>query len=508
MGVNKAVVIDSKNHCGFDLMNRNCCVIVVLLLADFAAVTFAEIGPTLVSNAGFEVTDAYEWSFAGTVSYHNSEPNKAHNGSSYIRLAAGSQGGAICWSTVCIPVSRNTNYTIAAFIADANGGGQSGLNPAGSAQFKLEWYANRGDPYEQRLDTDYINLAVPRDGNYYSLSGQAVNNSDANFVKVVLVAQQISGQSFSFNFDDVVFSRTNQLARPDFNGDRTVNFNDFAMFAKGYKIQSPAYDIDGDGSFTLSDLALFTACWTRIIPALPGYQLVWSDEFDGVEIDYSKWEHQVGDSWYNGELQSYTARPDNSLVENGNLVIIAREEQYGPNNYTSARLRSLSKADFRYGRMEARIKLPTGQGIWPAFWMMPTYNVYGGWPNSGEIDILEAINQTNRIYGTIHFSNAQHQHASSGGSYYAGGMNFADDFHVYAVEWEPNEIRWFVDDVMFFSEQNWTSGSNPYPAPFNEQFHFILNVAIGGDWAGPPDETTVFPQRMLVDWVRVYQPAP
>ena len=218
--------------------------------------------------------------------------------------------------------------------------------------------------------------------------------------------------------------------------------------------------------------------------------------------------HEVGDSWYNNEIQSYTARPYNSVVENGYLVIIARDEQYGPNFYTSARLRSHSKADFRYGRMAARIKLPTGQGIWPAFWMLPTYEIYGGWPDRGEIDIMEAINQTDRIHGTLHFSNAQHERAASYGSYYAGGLNFADDFHVYAVEWEPNEIRWFVDDVMYFSETEWSSGSNPYPAPFNEHFHFLLNVAIGGIWAGPPDESTVFPQKMFVDWVRVYQKNP
>jgi hypothetical protein len=496
------------------LPNKICCIIFGLLMNGFMAASLAEGGQTFVSNAGFEVRNvgtgfADEWWFApsGAVGYHNPEPNKAHSGNAFISVTPGAEGWSVCWSTADIPVAGDTNYTIAAFIADANGG-QSGLYPSGAAQFKLEWYANRGDPYDSRLDTDYVYLAVPKDGNYYPFSGQVRNDSEANFVRVVFVASQVAGQTPVFNIDDVTFERASPLARPDFNGDRTVNFVDFAQLAKGYGKSVAAYDMDGDGSFGISDLAIFTTDWARTIPDLSGYQFVWSDEFDGVEIDYSKWTHEVGDYWYNGEIQSYTARPYNSVIEKGNLVIIAREEQYGPNFYTSARLRSLSKADFRYGRMAARIKLPRGKGIWPAFWMLPTYQLYGGWPNSGEIDIMEAINQMDRIYGTMHFSDAQHQRISSGGSYYLGGSSFADDFHVYAVEWEPNEIRWFVDDVMYFSETEWSSGSNPYPAPFDEHFHFLLNVAIGGDWAGPPDETTVFPQRMLVDWVRVYQKTP
>jgi len=495
-------------------MNKGRYIIFGWLIAGLAVTSLADYGGTLVSNASFEVSNvgadfADEWGSgpSGAVTYHNQEPNKAHSGEAFVSMVPGPEGWSVCWSNVDIPVAHDTSYTIAAFVADANGG-QSGQNPAGTANLKLEWYTNRGDPYDQRIDTDNINLTVPRDGSYYYFSGQVYNDSDAHFVRVVLVASEVSGQTPTFNFDDITFARTNLLARPDFNGDRTVNFTDFAYLAQGYGQAIPTYDMDGDGSFSIGDLALFTTDWTRIIPDLPGYQFIWSDEFDGIEIDYSKWTHEVGDHWYNNEIQSYTARPCNSVVENGYLVIIARKEQYGPNNYTSARLRSLSKADFRYGRMAARIKLPTGQGIWPAFWMLPTYQIYGGWPDSGEIDIMEAINQADRIYGTIHFSNAQHERVSSGGSYYASGLNFADDFHVYAVEWEPNEIRWFVDDVMYFSETKWSSGSNPYPAPFNEHFHFLLNAAIGGDWAGPPDESTVFPQKMFVDWVRVYQKTP
>jgi hypothetical protein len=308
-------------------LNKCCCVIFGCLMVVLMAASLAEGGQTFLSNAGFELNTwgagfADEWGVApaGTVDYHNTEPNKAHSGSAFIIMTPGPDGWAVCWSAVDIPVARDTNYSIAAFIADANGG-QSGQYPSGAAQFKLEWYANRGDPFESRLDTDYFYLALPKDGNYYPFSGQARNNSDANYVRIVLVVAQVGGQTPVFKFDDVTFERTSPLASPEFNGDRTVNFVDFAQFAKGYKKNLAVYDMDGDGSFGISDLALFTREWTRTIPDIPGYQFVWSDEFDGVEIDYSKWTHEVGDSWYNNEIQSYTARPDNSVVENGNLVI-------------------------------------------------------------------------------------------------------------------------------------------------------------------------------------------
>ena len=478
------------------------------------AVSLAEGGQTFISNAGFEVNtwdnsfaaEWWSWPTENAV-YHNPDPNKAHSGNAYITISSDSTGWPNVGPTSPIRVEHDTNYIIAGYIADANGG-QSGQNPAGSAVLRVDWYANPGDPYSSRLDSDSVTPAVPKDGNYYYYSGTVRNDSDANYAQIILAAYKASGQTPTFKFDDIVFAKANPPAKPDYNGDRTVNFIDFAQFAKGYRKNIAAYDMDGDGSFGISDLAMFTHEWTRTIPELPGYHFVWSDEFDGIEIDRTNWTHETGDSMPNDELESYTDRPDNSIVQNGNLVIIARQEQYHSNSYTSARLRSYTKADFLYGRLSARIKLPVGQGIWPAFWMMPTTSVYGGWPHSGEIDILETINQADRVYGTIHFTNAQGQHASSGGSYYAGGLCFANDYHVYAIEWDPNEFRWYVDDVKYFTANTWSSDTNPYPAPFNQPFYFILNIAVGGSWPGPPNQTTVFPQQMLVDWVRVYQKNP
>ncbi len=189
-------------------------------------------------------------------------------------------------------------------------------------------------------------------------------------------------------------------------------------------------------------------------------------------------------------------------------MIEARKESYGGKQYTSARLRTLNKGDWLYGRFESRIKLPRGQGIWPAFWMLPTDNKYGSWAASGEIDILEAINTNaadgNTIYGSIHFGNTwpNNQHTTVA---YNPSTNIADNYHTYAVEWEPRQIRWYVDNVLYSTQTQWSSGGGAYPAPFDQRFHALLNLAVGGNWPGSPNSATAFPQQMLVDYVRVYQ---
>ncbi len=244
------------------------------------------------------------------------------------------------------------------------------------------------------------------------------------------------------------------------------------------------------------------------------YQLVWYDEFDGPDIDLTKWEYEVnGDGGGNNELQYYTDRPENSFIENGCLVIQALEETYtgpdGTRDYTSARLRTLNKGDFLYGRFEARIKLPSGQGMWPAFWMLPTDWIYGGWAASGEIDIMEAVNIPTSIYGTIHYGGSWPDNVSSGCTYTEGhgpkATDFSQDFHIYAIEWEPDVMRWYVDGNLYCTQTDWWSSAAPFPAPFDQRFHILLNLAVGGDWPGAPDASTVFPQQYIIDYVRVYQ---
>ncbi len=232
------------------------------------------------------------------------------------------------------------------------------------------------------------------------------------------------------------------------------------------------------------------------------YQLVWADEFNGSSLDLTKWTPILGQS-YNGELQYYTDRTDNIKVLNGTLRIIAKAENYGGKAYTSGRMQTQNLGDWLYGRMEARIKIPITQGSWPAFWMLPTDNIYGIWPKSGEIDIMETVGREPlKNFATIHTSTDGMVHSYTS-AYTLSSGTFADDFHVFSMEWEPNVTRFYVDGNLYATKTPATVA--PYPWVFDKRFYFLLNLAIGGDWAGAPDGTSTFPQTMEVDYVRVYQ---
>ena len=248
------------------------------------------------------------------------------------------------------------------------------------------------------------------------------------------------------------------------------------------------------------------------IPSIPGWQLVWNDEFSGTNIDPSKWTHEVnGNGGGNNELQYYTDRDLNSLIIDGNLVIITKKEEYSVGNktwnYTSARLNSRKKADWKYGRFDIRAKLPYGQGLWPAIWMMPTNSVYGGWAASGEIDIMELLGQEpTRIYGTLHYGGSYPNNTHTGSSLkLTSGDNFTEKYHLFTLEWEENEFRWYVDGHLYLTQNDWYTDAAPYPAPFDQEFYLILNVAVGGNWPGNPDASTYFPQVMVIDYIRVYK---
>ncbi len=239
----------------------------------------------------------------------------------------------------------------------------------------------------------------------------------------------------------------------------------------------------------------------------PEYVLVWQDEFDGDTIDSSKWNLEVHGRPANNELQYYSDFPENAFIEDGNLVIqaIKLEERYIGRDYMSARMNTVAKASFTYGRFEMRAKLPEGQGIWPAFWMLPTQAKYGGWPSGGEIDIMELLgHEPNKVHGSLHWKN-EDGHEFTTADYVLPEGTFSSDFHTFAVEWEEDEIRWYVDDILFKSDTKWEHRLHPFPAPFDQEFYLILNVAVGGNWPGAPDETTVFPQQMVVDYVCVYE---
>ncbi len=240
------------------------------------------------------------------------------------------------------------------------------------------------------------------------------------------------------------------------------------------------------------------------------YELVWSDEFNtGTMADPAVWSYEVGaGGWGNNEWQFYTAeRAENARIEDGCLVIEARKESYEGSNYTSARLISYhNDLSWKYGKIEARIKLPYGKGIWPAFWMMGR-GIFEGtsWPACGEIDIVELTGggegYDDKVYGTAHWSDASGKHAQYGGSYQLPTGIFADTFHIFSIQWTATEIRWFVDDIQY-------QVIDITPAELSEfrrEFFILLNLAVGGNWPGYPTAETVFPQQMKVDYVRVYQ---
>lgn len=245
--------------------------------------------------------------------------------------------------------------------------------------------------------------------------------------------------------------------------------------------------------------------------------LVWSDEFDAAQLDPEDWFFATGDGteeglpggWGNNELQYYL--PDSAQLGNGMLTITAREEQLGAFNYTSARINTSDRFAFRYGRIEARMRLPAGQGLWPAFWLLSQDSPYGTWAATGEIDVMEAINLGgsggNTVFGTIHYGGEFPGNLSTSETYLVA-TDATADFHTYALEWDVAEIRWYVDDVLYAAQNAWSSTAAPYPAPFDQPFHILFNVAVGGNFPGSPNANTVFPVTMDVDWVRVYSGDP
>jgi len=296
---------------------------------------------------------------------------------------------------------------------------------------------------------------------------------------------------------------------------------------------------------------LFVCCGMATVsfaqaPAVPGpdrtgWNLVWADEFDSPAIDRTKWDFDLGNGFYNydadqwisgwgnEELQYYTNHVENAFVVDGSLHIKAIKESYLGCGYTSAKLKTRKRDGTelyakRYGRFEWRAKLPAGRGVWPALWMLPQEDKYGPWAASGEIDVMEAKGQeTDRVHGTIHFGGRWPANAYKGKEFMFPAGQATTEFHTYAVEWEPGEIRWYVDDAEYAKQTSWWSTPKmdgnkgakptkedelqPWPAPFDRPFYLVMNVAVGGRFLGKPDATTKFPAEMVVDYVRVYDRA-
>lgn len=312
----------------------------------------------------------------------------------------------------------------------------------------------------------------------------------------------------SLAYDDVLDSRRD-IAIPDL--DRAGLNGSFYLQMSNPAVQNRMADWRGAAAHGHELGNHRKTIWTdtflnlmrHVKAAQSGWVLDWSDEFDGARLDHSRWVEETGGHGFgNNELEFYTARPENVRVVGGNLVIEARKEAWKGRQYTSARIKTAGLKERTYGRYEARIRIPRGQGIWPAFWMLGADCEAVGWPRCGEIDIMENIGkEPGIVHGTIHGPGYSGEHGFGAPSSLASGA-YADGFHLYAVEWEPGEIRWYRDGILYHTARpDMVKGAWVFEHPF----FVILNLAVGGGWPGKPDASTVFPQQMLVDYVRVYR---
>jgi len=271
-----------------------------------------------------------------------------------------------------------------------------------------------------------------------------------------------------------------------------------------YQIVFQGDENNSNGSVYFDDLVLDQIGGAR----WGNWNVVWSDEFNGTTINPAVWTFDIGNGasgWGNNEFEYYTSRPQNAYVSNGVLNIVARQESFGGFNYTSARLKTEGRFSKQYGRFEFGARLPQGVGFWPALWMLGTNFTSVGWPACGEIDVMEnnGSSPTN-VQGTIHYGGSTTQNYTLPGG-------FVTNFHTYLLEWTTNAILWYVDGLRYHTQTNWSSFAGPYPAPFNQPFFLLMNLAIGGNYLGNPSQAninanTVFPGIMQVDYVRIYEP--
>ncbi len=239
----------------------------------------------------------------------------------------------------------------------------------------------------------------------------------------------------------------------------------------------------------------------------PGLNLIWKDEFNNTKLNMDNWNFQLGNGcpnlcgWGNNELQYY--KKENVSFKDGNLIVTAKNEKTNTNNYSSSRINTQGKFSFHFGRIDIRAVLPAGQGIWPAIWMLGDEIANVGWPASGEIDIMEMIGgsqRENTVHATLHWDN-KGSHASLGKEYTLSKGTFQDEFHVFSIIWNQNNILWLIDNIEYYKIDLTINEMEE----FQGDFHFLINIAVGGNWPGNPDNTTTFPQHLIVDYIRVFQ---
>ena len=328
-------------------------------------------------------------------------------------------------------------------------------------------------------------------------------------IKVELVGQtSTSGEDFIPMSSTLSWSKGEQDAEVRFTVKGDTDYEDDETLWVAFSqpsdvlIPNPFYTVtlENDDPYSGNDSGYVTPT------SYPGYTLVWNEEFDGTSLNSADWNYETGGhGWGNNELQNYRNDPSNIRIENGRMIITARKEQFGGNAYTSARLTTQGKKEFQFGRIDIRAKLPKGQGIWPALWMLGSNISTVGWPACGETDIMELIgHEPHKVHGTTHWGpQGSNTSTDRTGTYTLQQGDFSDAYHVFSIIWVQDNIRFYVDDQLYHTVS--ISHVNPATYRHNAPFFFIANVAVGGNWPGSPDATTVFPQSMYVDYIRVFQ---
>lgn len=315
---------------------------------------------------------------------------------------------------------------------------------------------------------------------------------------------EVSATAMNANFFTFIFMNVNDsVIVTSVNGQASYSYfssGTYAIKIRANLSQSQYIEVIDSVNITFSSGGVNDTGYSTPLN-YPNYTLTWNDEFNGSSLS-SDWTQEIGNGnwgWGNNELQYYRAQ--NTSLENGYLIITAKQENFGGKNYTSSRIKTQGNVFHTYGRIDIRAKLPFGQGLWPALWMLGENFSSTGWPSCGEIDIMEMIGgngwNDRTVHGTVHWED--NGHAQYGGHNSLTSGRFADEFHVFSIIWTPSSIKWLRDDIQYH-----VIDINNLSA-FHNNFFFIFNVAVGGNWPGSPDASTIFPQTMIVDYVRVFQ---
>jgi beta-glucanase (GH16 family) len=466
-------------------------VIVTGIIVALAAATLPSRAANLLGNPGFETGDLSGWMTYGANTYVISNSSIAYNGTNYFKVYQAFSG--------------QINY---------NGIYQDNVSGPGVAYSADGWAYTLSSDVLAGQNLAWLEVTF-RDvsGNVLALYRSAIVSTNAiatgAFPKSTWVDLAVTNQ-----YDPNSYQITNTV--------KTLTAPSGTSFVR-YQIvfQGDQYYSGGSMYFDALTLSQLSAA-----PFGTNWNIVWSDEFNGNSLNTNNWAYDIGNGfesggyyvsgWGNNELEYYTSNTQNVYVADGLLHIVALEQQTNGENYTSGRIKSLGLFYTTYGRIEWRAKLPTGTGFWPALWMLPENSPYGGWPNCGEIDVMEnngAI--SNQEGGTIHFGGADGNDVYSGQTYTFLPGDSVTNFHTYLLEWSTNSINWYVDGHLYENQTAWwsnvgtTTSTYPYPAPFNTAFYILMNIAIGGNYLNNPPESSIntnLPGEMDVDYVRVYEP--